>query len=322
MLVVDSSAVLTECYSNTIAWCSITTLTREYETLSSNSHLVEESLILECIDYTIESSEIHAAISLSYEFFLEVAKSDTRTLTKSFDKPFSLFGDTGIRHRNQEVRIWEVEVGNIVKKSINANVCEKFLLLFYLGEYLCQEYSNDSYTDKEYYLPDTWEEYSRYAEYDSECIDDSAYLWLGESEFHESEVEVWWLISLHRILAGEYTGGDDIDEVYHIDSEYWECCGYLAPTDDGESCQEECEHDSSRIPHDDSSRYICPSEEVCNRYDDSQESEQEATILLTCESGISEDELDSEESEYHERYQYESTSKTRNSIREIHRVKN
>lgn len=70
------------------------------------------------------------------------------------------------------------------------------------------------------------------------------------------------------------------------------------------------------------SGYIGSREKIRDRYDDREDREEESAVFLACECLISEDELDREESEYHEGYECESTRETRNSIREIHRVKN
>lgn len=131
VLVIDSSTVLTEGDSDTITWCPITTLTREYKTLSSNGHLMEEPLILECIDDTIECCEIHTAISLSDESFFEITKSDARIFTKSFDEPFALFGDTSIRHRNQwgyDMRSWGTQYS---QKSYKRKCLRVYFYLFF-----------------------------------------------------------------------------------------------------------------------------------------------------------------------------------------------
>ncbi len=99
MLIIDCTTVLAECNSYSITGSSITTLTREYESFSSNSHLMNQSLTLESVDDTIESCQIHAWISFSYEFTLEISKSYTWILTEYFNEPFALFGDTSIWHR-------------------------------------------------------------------------------------------------------------------------------------------------------------------------------------------------------------------------------
>ena len=64
MLIIDGSTVLTEGDRDRILTRSILTLTWEYETLSGDRELVDESLILERIDDTIEGSEIHPGLSL------------------------------------------------------------------------------------------------------------------------------------------------------------------------------------------------------------------------------------------------------------------
>jgi hypothetical protein len=98
MLIIDSTTVLTEGDRDSIGWCCLSTLAREYETFSSDSHLMDEPLSLECIDDTIEGCEIHTAISLPNELALEVGEGDTRALAESFDEPLALFCNTSIRH--------------------------------------------------------------------------------------------------------------------------------------------------------------------------------------------------------------------------------
>lgn len=197
-----------------------------------------------------------------------------------------------------------------------------FLLLLHMCEYLRDEYCNNRYHHEEDDLASSWEDYGGESEYCSQCIDDDTYLSLCESEFHEAEVEMRGLVSLHRVLSWHEACCDDIDEVYHIDAEDWECRCYLTSSHDGECCDEECKHDSSRVTHDNLARDICSCEEVGNRYDDCEEREEESAILLACKCLIGEDELDCEESEYDKRYQRKTTSKTGNSVREIDRVKN
>lgn len=197
-----------------------------------------------------------------------------------------------------------------------------FLFLLHVSEYLRDEYSNYRYHHEQDDLASSWEEYSREPEYCSQWIHDDAYLSLCESELHEAEVEVCRLVSLHRILPWHDACGDDIDKVYHIDTEDWECCCDLTSSDYCECRDEECEHDSSWVTHNHFSRYVRPRQEVRNRDDDGEEREKESAILLACECLIGEDELDREESEYDKRYQSKSTRKSWNSIREVHRVKN
>ena len=96
MHIIYCTTVLTESDSHCIARGSIATLTWEYETLTCYCHLMDESLILECVDYTVECCEIHTTVSFSDELFLEVGEGDTWTLTESFDEPFSLFCDTSV----------------------------------------------------------------------------------------------------------------------------------------------------------------------------------------------------------------------------------
>lgn len=104
MLIIYSTTVLTESDRDRIVWSRFTTLTWEDESLSCDRHLMDQSLWLKRIDNTIESREIHATVSLSDEFFFEVGEGDTWTLSKYFDKSFSLFGDARFRHKGRVKR--------------------------------------------------------------------------------------------------------------------------------------------------------------------------------------------------------------------------
>jgi hypothetical protein len=64
MGIIYSSAVLTETDRDSIVYSPIGTLTGEYESLSGDRCLVDESLSLECIYNTVECSEIHSGFSL------------------------------------------------------------------------------------------------------------------------------------------------------------------------------------------------------------------------------------------------------------------
>jgi hypothetical protein len=69
----DRPTVLTEADRDSIIGSPIRTLTGKYDSLSGDEHLMDESLSLECIYNTIESSEIHPGFSLlPDEFFAEV----------------------------------------------------------------------------------------------------------------------------------------------------------------------------------------------------------------------------------------------------------
>ena len=123
MLIIYSTAVFTKCDSDCIMWSSIATLTWKDEPLSSNRHLVDESLCLECVDDTIEGREVHPGFSLfPDERFFEVRESDTRVRSEEFYKSFALFCDAIVSHRKKEKVMRSI--GNIL---INANFCEKKL---------------------------------------------------------------------------------------------------------------------------------------------------------------------------------------------------
>ena len=69
MDIVDGTTVLAKTDGYSIIWVRRLTLTREYHTLSSYGHLMDESLIAKCIDDAVERREVHATVSLSDEFF-------------------------------------------------------------------------------------------------------------------------------------------------------------------------------------------------------------------------------------------------------------
>lgn len=129
------------------------------------------------------------------------------------------------------------------------------------------------------------------------------------------------LISLHRILSLEEASGDDIDEVDQIQSEDRYRCSNLASSDDRESSDEESEHDSTRVTHDDSSRYISSRESIGDRDDDREDREEESAIFLSRDGSICEVELQCQSSEDDEADQSKSTSQSWDTIRKIHRVK-
>ena len=100
MYIIYSATVLTEGDRDSIIRCSIFTLTWEYETLSRDREFMDESLILERIDDTIEGSEIHPWLSLfAHEISAEIGEGDTWAHTKDLDEALALFCDTRVRHR-------------------------------------------------------------------------------------------------------------------------------------------------------------------------------------------------------------------------------
>lgn len=63
-------------------------------------------------------------------------------------------------------------------------------------------------------------------------------------------MQMMCLISLHRVLSLEYTSCDDVDKINEIESEYGHGGGDLTTCDDRECRNEECEHDGTRVAHD------------------------------------------------------------------------
>jgi hypothetical protein len=100
MDIIYSSTVLTEGDRDSIIAGTLFTLAWEYEALSGDRELVDESLILERIDDTIEGSEIHPWLSLlADEILPEVWESDAWTRTEYLYEALALFCDTRVRHR-------------------------------------------------------------------------------------------------------------------------------------------------------------------------------------------------------------------------------
>ena len=89
MDIIDSAAILTKTQHDRIITRRMITLTREYNPLSSNCHLVDESLITKCIDDTIERREIHTVVSLSDKRLFHLRECDTGGLSELFDEAFS-----------------------------------------------------------------------------------------------------------------------------------------------------------------------------------------------------------------------------------------
>lgn len=172
-----------------------------------------------------------------------------------------------------------------------------FLSLLYLCQDLREKYGNDSNTDDENELLCSRKEDRRYSENGCERIDNLSYLSLCESEFHQTKVKMGCLISLHRIFSCENTRCHDIDEIDHVESKYCEDSRDFPSTDNGESREEECENDRTRVSHDYLSFDIRASEEERNRNDDCEDRQEKSTIFLTCATRICEVELDGEDRE-------------------------
>lgn len=99
MYIIYCTTIFTESDRDCIMGHSITALACENQSFSCYIHLMDESLILECIDDTVECCEIHTTISFSYKLFFEIWKGNSLVFTKSFNEPLSLFRDTSIWHK-------------------------------------------------------------------------------------------------------------------------------------------------------------------------------------------------------------------------------
>ncbi len=179
---------------------------------------------------------------------------------------------------------------------------------------------HDRYKYQEYDLASCWEEYRWNTKYRGEGKYDRPYLSLCESEFHESEVEMGRLISFERVFPSHDTTRDDIDEIDEVDTEDRYCRGDLASSDDRECCEEEGEHDRSRVTHDQFSRNICASQEECCWNNDREECEEEFRILSRSDRCVWDIELQCQSTEDDERDECESSSETRDPIRKIHTI--
>ena len=108
MDVVYSSTVLTEAdrYSIGLSW--ICALTGKYNPLSRYGHLMDESLIWESIDDTIECREIH--MTTHDESLLEIWEGDSRRLLELLYEATTRHSDTRSRHdrvRDEGIRYLE-----------------------------------------------------------------------------------------------------------------------------------------------------------------------------------------------------------------------
>lgn len=142
------------------------------------------------------------------------------------------------------------------------------LFFFHFFENLCEKYSHSSYDNKKDNFPDTREKYCSNSKNTREKINNKSNLRLSESEFHESEMKMMGLISFHRILSFENTCRDNIDKINEIYSQYRYCCSNLSSCNYRECCNQKCEHNGSRISHDQPARDIASSEEKSNRDND------------------------------------------------------
>ena len=97
MGVIYGSTVLTEADRDSIIESTISTLASEYESLSSDRRLMDESLSLERIYNTVEGSEIHPRFSFfANEILAEIRESDTTTESEEFDESFARLCNTRI----------------------------------------------------------------------------------------------------------------------------------------------------------------------------------------------------------------------------------
>lgn len=130
------------------------------------------------------------------------------------------------------------------------------------------------------------------------------------------------LISFHWILSFEYSSSDNIYKIYEVESKDWYGSSNLSSSNDSKCCNKKSKHNSSRISHNHFSGNIRSSKKIGNRNNNSEYTEKESTIFLTCYRRVSQIEFECETTKNNETNKSKTTSKTRNSIRKIYSIKN
>jgi hypothetical protein len=97
MGIIYGSTVLTKADRNSVIKSTISTLTGEYESLSSDRSLMDEALSLERIYNTVESSEIHPGFSFfANEITPEIGECDTTREREEFYESLARLCNTRI----------------------------------------------------------------------------------------------------------------------------------------------------------------------------------------------------------------------------------
>lgn len=134
-------------------------------------------------------------------------------------------------------------------------------------------------------------------------------------------MEVGSLIAFQGIFPLEDTTRDDVDEIDEIDTKHCHGGRDLPSGDDREGREEKSEHDRARVSHKTETLDIETSHEECDRDDNREDSEEKSTIFLCGEGGIDHEKLHREASEDDKCDESKSSCQSRDTIREIHRIK-
>ena len=103
--IMDGATILTEADRDGIISLCMITLAGEYHSFSGDRHLVNESLISEGIDDTIERCEIHPVVSLANKLFLQICEGDAGGLPEFFDETFARQSDARDSHRRKSEEV-------------------------------------------------------------------------------------------------------------------------------------------------------------------------------------------------------------------------
>lgn len=128
-------------------------------------------------------------------------------------------------------------------------------------------------------------------------------------------------VSLHRIFSFHDAYSYDVEGIDEIDTKNTHSRCDLASYNDCTRCDEESEHDCPTISDEASSLGINPSHEECCWYNYCQEREEKARIFLDERISICNRELECKSSHNNKTHESKASGQSRNSIREVDRVK-
>lgn len=160
--------------------------------------------------------------------------------------------------------------------------------LFFLHnrENLCEKNRDKSDDNKKKYFSLRIEKYSGNTEECSEKINSKSDFLFRKTDFHKTEVEMGRLLSLKRIFSLENPHSHHIDKIDQVDSENCHSSCYFSSSDDRESSNQKSEHNRPRITHNDSSRYISPSEPESRGNYDGEDHQKKSAILDSSDTCI------------------------------------
>lgn len=138
------------------------------------------------------------------------------------------------------------------------------LFFFHFFENLCEKYRHSRNNHEKDNFSNTREKYCSNTKYTGEKINNKSDLGLSESKLHKSEMKMVNLISFHWILSLEDTCRDNVDKIYEVDSQYRYCSCNLSSRNYSECCNQECEHNCSRVSHNQLTRYISSCQKKSN----------------------------------------------------------